>query len=44
MQKLFIHVTSLKSSEFEDYAYFNALFISEEMFSPYHFIDKKSAK
>ena len=41
MQKLNIHVTPLKLSEFEDYAYFERVFfISNEMFSPYYPIEK----
>ena len=40
MQKLFIYVTSLKLSEFEDFAYYECFFISNEMFSPYHSIEK----
>ena len=42
MQKLFIHVTSLNLSEFEDKAYFECSFISSQMFSPYYPIEKNS--
>ena len=41
MQKLNIHVTSLKLSEFEDYAYFECVFLlAMRCFSPYYPIEK----
>ena len=42
MQKLF--KTSLNLSEFEDYAYFECFFISNDICSPYYPIEKKISK